>query len=216
MVETLNSAAYYPVFLKVKGKRCVVVGGGEVALRKVQTLLEQGAAVEVVSPALCPELEELAQTGKIQVKNRQFEPADLSGALLAIAATDEPDINKKVAAEARRQNTLLNVVDNPEFCDFIVPSSIHRGDLTIAISTGGVSPALSRKIRMRLEELLGEEYAALTDLIGGVRAELKAKGVSVSGDKWQKALDLDSLAMLLKEGKKEEAKALLIKRLTNG
>lgn len=213
MIADKNKANYYPVFLNVRGKKCVVVGGGEVALRKVQTLLEHGAAVEVVSPALCSELDRLARDGKIKARNNQLEPSDLEGTLIVIAATDDPGTNSRVAAEAGRRKTLVNVVDDRELCDFIVPSSIRRGDLMIAISTGGKSPALSRKIRVRLEKLFGEEYAALTDLIGEVRAELKMRGTSVSGDDWQEALDLDELISLLKAGRRKEAKVSLVKKL---
>ena len=203
---------YYPIFLNVRGKRCVVVGGGKVALRKVKVLLEHGANVEVVSPALCPELSQLARANTISVLRKDYEPGDLNGAFIAIAAT-KSDINQKVADEARRQKTLVNVADSLEQSDFIVPSCLWRGDLTIAVSTAGRSPALARKVRTRLEQNLGGEYASLTGLIAEVRSELKKRAVIVSGDDWQKALDLDLLIELLRTGQREKAKATLLGNL---
>ena len=204
---------YYPVFLNVRGKRCVVFGGGRVALRKVKVLLEHGANVVVVSPALCPELGQLAEAKTISVLRKDYEPGDLEGAFIAVAATAESDTNQKVANEARQQKILVNVADNLEESDFIVPSCFHRGDLTIAVSTAGRSPALARKVRTRLEQNFGEEYASLTSLIEEVRSELKQKAVIVSGDDWQKALDLDLLIELLRTGQREKAKATLLENL---
>ena len=204
---------YYPVFLNVRGKRCVVVGGGNVALRKVKTLLEHGASVEVVSPSFCPELSQLAAAKTISVLHKEYEPGDLNGAFIAIAATAESDTNQKVADEARRQKILVNVVDSSAQSDFIGASYLRRGDLTIAISTAHRSPALARKIRTRLEQDFGVEYASLTSLIEEVRSELKKRAVKVSGNDWQKALDLDLLIELLRTGQREKAKATLLSNL---
>lgn len=204
---------YYPVFLNVRGKRCVVVGGGEVALRKAKALLERGALVKVVSPTLCPELKRLAKIKIISTLSKAYEPDDLKGAFMVIAVTDESNTNKEIADEARRQKILVNVVDNAEQSDFIASSCLHRGNLSIAVSTAGKSPALARKVRSRLEQYFGEEYASLTDLIGGVRSELKEKGITVSNDDWQKALDLDLLIKLLQTGQRERAKATLLDNL---
>ena len=205
---------YYPVFLNVRGKRCVVVGGGEVALRKAEVLLEHDAMVEVVSPTLCPELIQLAKAKVISVLSRDWEPRDLKGAFMVIAATAESNTNKEIASEAKQQKILVNVVDNAEQSDFIVPSCLHRGDLSIAVSTTGKSPALARKVRTSLEQYFGEEYASLTDLIGEVRTELKGKGAEVSSDDWQKALDLDLFIKLLQNGQREKAKATLLDYLS--
>ncbi|MFC1910186.1 bifunctional precorrin-2 dehydrogenase/sirohydrochlorin ferrochelatase [Chloroflexota bacterium] len=213
MGDRLDSTTFYPLFLIVKGKRCVVVGGGEVALRKARVLLKHGADVEVVSPELRPEMLKMASAGMIKASKREFQPADLENAVIVIAATDKLAVNKRVAVEAQRRRVLVNVVDNPKLCDFIVPSIIYRGDLTIAISTGGKSPALSRAIREKLEKLLAEEYDLLTTLIAEVRSEMKIKGRTADKDKWQMALNLDDLIKLLKDGQRKEAKASLLKRL---
>lgn len=204
---------YYPVFLNVHGKRCIVVGGGKVALRKVKVLLEHGAMVEVVSPTLCPELSQLAKAKIISVLSKDYEPGDLKGAFVAIAATAESNANKRIANEAKHQKILVNIVDNLEQSDFIVPSCFHRGDLTIAVSTAGRSPALARRVRTRLEQNFGEEYTSLTSLSGEVRSELKKKAVIVSGDDWQRALDLDLLIELLRTGQLGKAKATLLDNL---
>ena len=204
---------YYPVFLNISGKRCVVVGGGQVALRKVRALLEHQADVEVISPALCSELIELAEGGQIRAFHRHYQPGDLRKALMAIAATDDSDINLQVAKEARREAILVNVVDDAENSDFIVPSSVCRGDVTIAISTAGKSPALARKIRTRLEKDFGDEYASLARMIDEVRTEAKQRGISVDGDTWQEALDLSLLTDLLREGDSKKARSILLSNL---
>jgi precorrin-2 dehydrogenase/sirohydrochlorin ferrochelatase len=201
------------MFLKIKGKKCVVVGGGEVARRKVRALLEYGASVEVISPEPCRELNKLVEMGKIKLLPRHYQPGDLQGAFLAIAATDDSQINRQVVKEAQDKAVLVNVADDAEDSDFILPSYLRRGALTIAVSTAGISPALARKIRTRLEKDFGDEYAALVNLVGEVRAELKRQGIELSGDDWQEALDLDFILDLLKKGEGEKARAALLENL---
>ena len=204
---------YHPVFLNISSRKCVVVGGGQVALCKVQVLLEHGAKVEVISPGLCPELLALVESGQIQAHIREYREGDLQGAFIIIAATDNSNINQRLVAEARRSDVLVNVVDDPEHCDFILPSYLRRGEVTIAVSTGGRSPALARKIRSRLEEEMGEEYAQLTDLIGNIRNELKQQEIRINADGWQEALDLDLLLDFLRKGETEKARAALLDNL---
>jgi siroheme synthase-like protein len=204
---------YYPIFLNIRGKRCVVVGGGLVALRKVKALLEHEANVEVISPELCPELSQLAKSRAIQVLQKNYNGGDLQGAFIAIAATDDGEINNKVAEEARAKGVLVNVVDDSEHSDFIVPSQLRRGDITIAVSTAGKSPALARKIRTRLEKDFGTEYASLALLVDEVRSELKRQGIKINGYSWQEAIDLDVLIELLRTGQDEKAKATLLANL---
>ncbi len=204
---------YYPIFLNIRGKRCVVVGGGLVALRKVKALLEHEASVKVISPELCPELSQLAKSRAIQVLQRNYNGGDLQGALIAIAATDDGEINNKVAEEARAKGVLVNVVDDSEHSDFIVPSQLRRGDITIAVSTAGKSPALARKIRTKLEKDFGTEYASLALLVDEVRSELKGQGIKINGYGWQEAIDLDVLIELLRAGQNEKAKATLLANL---
>jgi len=208
-----SSPPYYPIFLDIREKKCVVVGGGEVALRKVKALVEHGARVEVVSPDLCAELDRMAEDGEVHVLRRDYAEGDLAGAVLVVAATNDGDLNAKVAEEAKTAGALINAVDDPEHCDFIVPSYLRRGDITIAISTGGRSPALARKIRTELERQLTTEYASLTTVVGEVRSELRRRGVVVSADDWRRALDLDRLTGILQSHGSEEAKVALMEDL---
>lgn len=206
-------SSYYPIFLGISGKRCVVVGGGEVALRKVRALLEHEAEVEVISPDLCLELAQMVEKKIIQVLPRSYNDGDLEGIFIAIAATDDGKINRKVAEEAKKRGVLVNVVDDPEQSAFIAPSYLRRGALTIAVSTAGKSPALARKIRTRLEKVFGAEYASLALVICEIRSELKEQGIKVNGDTWQEAIDLDALARMLRAGQSEKAKATLLTNL---
>jgi precorrin-2 dehydrogenase/sirohydrochlorin ferrochelatase len=151
---------FYPMMVDLTGKRCLVVGGGAVAERKVALLVECGAEVDVVSPKATARLTALASSGRIRLRRRPVRAADLPGAFLVVVATDDPRVNREVAERARRAGGLVNVADDPAACSFLVPSVIRRGDLTVAISTGGGSPALARKLRQRLEQTVGPEYEA--------------------------------------------------------
>ncbi|MFA4837414.1 MAG: bifunctional precorrin-2 dehydrogenase/sirohydrochlorin ferrochelatase [Dehalococcoidia bacterium] len=206
--------SYYPVFLDIKGKRCVVIGGGTVALRKVSMLLDHGALPEVISPNLCAELDALVADGRVKTIRREYEPGDLEGAFVVVAATNDNRTNEMVAREAKELGILINVVDVPKLSNFIVPSYLRHGDLTVAVSTNGKSPALARKIRRELEKNFGQEYAMLTSLVEEVRSELKERGIVVSGEAWQRALELDPLLDLLRRGRREEAKKSLLDKLT--
>lgn len=161
--------AFYPVNLNIINRPCVVVGGGQVALRKVLSLLEGGAKVTVISPEVEPVLRELADSGKLIYHQRQFKKGDLEDAFLVFAATNDPGIQETIAAEARGQATLLNSVDDPQGCDFQVPASISRGNLLLTVSTGGASPALSKILREKLEVLFGPEYEQVVALMARVR-----------------------------------------------
>ena len=200
---------YYPVMLHVQGKRCVVVGGGEVALRRVRTLMEHGAHVEVVSPDLCPELSQLTATGAIKATPREYRSGDLQGAFVAVAATADGSTNRQVAEEAAQRGILVNVVDTPKLCSFIIPSGLRRGAVTVAISTGGKSPALARRIRTELEPTFPHEYGLLASMVEEVRSELRQEGITVPGEAWQRALELDLLLDMLRRGQRDEAKRRL-------
>lgn len=213
MKELIELSPYYPVFLKVREKKCLVVGGGEVALRKVKALLEHGANVEVISPELCPELSEIAENGAIQVHQRNYKAEDLIGILIAIVATDDTKVNEIIAADARKRGILANVVDDLEHSDFIVPSYFTQGDVIIAVSTSGKSPALARKIRTELEKDFGVEYVQLAQIASEVRLELKQQGIMVDNDAWQEVLDLGSLSNLIRDGRNQEAKDIILNNL---
>ncbi len=148
--------AYIPIFLDVTGRECVVVGGGEVAARKVESILEAGARVTVVSPHLSPILESLAASGSVTHLARNYQRGDIRGCVLVYAATDDPKLHRELAAEARALGIPVNVVDVPELCTFIAPAVVKRGELQIAISTGGASPAFAARLRRTLEDQFGD------------------------------------------------------------
>ena len=205
---------YYPVFLNLSGKNCVVAGGGQVALRKVTTLLQYGADITVISPRLCKGLSELDCVGKIQVRRRAYQAGDLQGAYIAIIATGNRSVNLQASLEARCNKIPVNVVDDAGLSDFIVPSIVRRGSISIAISTAGKSPALARKLRTRLEGELDDAYAELALLIEGVRREAKRLKLKISSKRWQEAIDLDYMLRLIKQGKGKKAHDILLERLS--
>jgi precorrin-2 dehydrogenase/sirohydrochlorin ferrochelatase len=169
--------SYYPVFLQLEGMTALVVGGGGVARRKVETLLAFGAKVSIVSRELAPELKRLIDNGEIRFLGAEMEDRFFDDVSLVIAATDDAGLNHQVSEGARSRGLLVNAVDQPADCTFIVPSIVRKGDLMIAISTSGKSPALSKKIRKRLEAQFGDEYADFLSLMGGLRKGLLTMGL---------------------------------------
>jgi precorrin-2 dehydrogenase/sirohydrochlorin ferrochelatase len=167
---------YFPVFLDVKGKLCVVVGGGRVAERKVRSLLKAGARVKVIGPELTAPLSRLGERGAISCLSRPYRGGDLRGASLVIAATDDRPTNERVFRQARKQRVPVNVVDDPGHSSFIVPSVVEKKDLLIAISTSGQSPALARVLRQKFEREIGPEYTLLLKLLGTVRKKILSRG----------------------------------------
>ncbi len=166
---------YYPAFLDLREREVLVVGGGKVAERKVKTLLEVGARVRVVSLDLTPALAEMAALGQIAYRAGEFEDADLEGVWLVIGATNDPRANQRVAEAAARHRLFCNIVDVPALCSFLVPALIERGDVLIAISTSGQSPALAQRLKREIEMMIGPEYGRLAELLGRLRAFVKQK-----------------------------------------
>lgn len=160
---------YYPVFLDLAGRLAVIVGGGAVAERKVATLLEYGPRVRVVSPDVTAEIESLAASGAIELERRGYVRGDLDGAFLVVCATSSEEVNRAVHAEAEERGCLVNVVDVPELCSFIVPSIVRRGTLSVAISTGGAAPTVAKRLRKQIQGLLGPEWEPYMTLMGEVR-----------------------------------------------
>jgi precorrin-2 dehydrogenase/sirohydrochlorin ferrochelatase len=163
---------YYPVFWDITGKKCVVIGGGDVAARKVERLLACGAKVLVISPHIVPELAGLMKAGRIAGLLSEYDVKELEGASLVIGATDDEKTNAAISHDAKDRGIPVNIVDDPQKCDFILPSLVERGDLTIAIGTCGNSPALARHLREELEEAYGEEYATLLNIMGQLRIKM--------------------------------------------
>lgn len=211
---------YYPAYLNITGRRAVVIGGGEVAERKTAQLLASRAEVTLVSPNATPGLERLASEGRVRWIRRAYAPGDLAGAWLAVAATDDPAVQRSVHAEAESEKTLLNMVDVVDLCGFIAPSIVQRGPVTVAVSTGGASPALARKVRELMDGTQNPshydhdtfcrciEWADSADALTEVRAELKAEGMTATPEAWQDAMD-EQLLDLVRSGKSGEAKQRL-------
>jgi len=172
-VRDMLSTPFYIACLKLSGRRCVVVGGGEIGLEKVEGLLACGAGVVLVAPEAVPELQELAREGSIAWERREYRPDDLEGSFLVIASTDDTDVNIAVYDDAERRAMLVNVVDVPPLCNFILPAIVRTGPLAIAISTAGASPALAKRMKAEVSELFGEEYAELAVLLNDVRGWAK-------------------------------------------
>jgi len=166
---------YYPVNLDIQNRKCLVVGGGSVGTRKVMTLLKCGAMVTVISPVLTEKLSELADNDTIKWKQRNYQTSDMDGMFLVIGATDDEALNQQIHADAEHLNKLCNIADRPESCNFILPSIIHRGDLILAISTSGKSPAFAKYLRKNLEKEFGAEYAEFLELMGAIRKRLLAE-----------------------------------------
>lgn len=168
---------YYPICLRITDRPCLVIGGGLIAEQKVRSLLDADANVTVVSPALTPGLAEWARAGRIVHIPRGYRRGDLVGATLVYAATDDEDLQTQVANDAHEAGVLVNVVDRPRLCDFIVPSILAQGDLLVAVSTSGTSPALAKRIRHDLEASFGPEYAVALTLLKRLRLQLGQRGV---------------------------------------
>lgn len=182
-IKTGMTVKYYPIYLDILKKRCVVIGGGNVAERKIERLLSCGARVEVVGKTLTPLLAAWRDEGRIVHRDTDYEASCLSGATLVIGATDDDAVNESISRDARARGIPVNIVDDPVRCDFILPSIVERGDLMIAISTAGKSPALAKKLREDLEKVYGTEYAVLLDILGELRGKVIAAGHSCSENK---------------------------------
>lgn len=170
---------YYPIYIDLQTQRCLVVGGGEVAERKVETLLRAQGTVTVISPILTPQLQSWAEDKRLTAFVRPYRDGDLNGFSLVFAATDDEELQRRIAADAREAGILINVVDRPALCSFIVPALVTQGDLTVAVSTGGASPALAKKIRQDLQQHFGPEYALALVLLARVRELVMKKELSL-------------------------------------
>ena len=208
---------YYPVFLRVAGRRCVVVGGGKVAEQKVESLLRAGARVTVISPEVTPRIAALAATSEIEHQGRPYARGDLHDCFLAYAATDDAHVQQQVVGEAGDAGVLLNVVDRPQLCDFIAPAVVERGDLVVATSTGGASPALAKRIRQDLQGAFGPEYDVALQLLRRLRERLA--GQSRPAAERQRILSTlanSSLLDYLREGQTHLVDRLLAETVGDG
>jgi precorrin-2 dehydrogenase/sirohydrochlorin ferrochelatase len=206
----MTPAAQYPVSLSLEGRRCLVVGGGRVAERKVAGLLACGARVHVVAPELGQGLREAAQGahGRLTWEQRPYRRGEAGGYWLVLAATGDPQVSRAVFEDGEALGVWVNCADDPDSCSFTLPAVLRRGPLTVAVSTSGASPALARWIRERLAEQIGPEYAQLADLLSEQRQALRAAGRSTEEADWQGAIGPDMLE-LLRAGEVEAARERL-------
>lgn len=203
---------YYPIFLNLAGRPCLVVGGGPVAERKVEGLVRAGAIVTVISPDLTDALARLMQDQKIAHEKRPYRPGDMARYQIVFTATDDPDLNRAIYEEGRERGIWVNTADDPAHCDFILPSVLRRGELAVAVATGAASPALSRAIREELENYFTEDYAILSEIVAEVRRDMKARGLSAGPEIWSRALG-NGLRRLVREGDIAGAKRYLRERV---
>jgi precorrin-2 dehydrogenase/sirohydrochlorin ferrochelatase len=203
---------YYPVLLDLAGRRCVMIGGGLVAERRVAGLVTAGAHISVISPRVTRALAALAAEGRIDHEPRAYREGDLAGADLAFVATDAGEVNAAVAREARERGLWINAADDPARCTFILPALVRRGDLTVAVATGGSSPALARAIREELETYLTDDYATLASIAAEARRELRAAGRPVTAEAWRRALGPEVRRLILERGR-DDAKHRLLELL---
>ena len=205
---------YYPVYLNLRGRRCVIVGGGAVAEGKISRLLDSGAEICVVSPDATPGIRQFVADGAVRWEQRKYQRGDLEGAFIAIAATNVREVNRRIYEEANERGVMLNAVDDPPNCSFIAPSIVQRGPVTLAISTSGVSPALARKLRESLQASEDLAWADLSGVMATTRACLREMGrlTSVDPERWQSCITPQLLAMA-QEGREAEAVEVLLSGL---
>jgi precorrin-2 dehydrogenase/sirohydrochlorin ferrochelatase len=207
--------SYYPLFIKMEGVDVLVIGGGKVAERKVRSLLKAGARVLLVSPIVTSGLRRLIDGGRITWRERVFQPSDLDGVRLAFCATDDAGMHSLAVKEGKQRGVLMNVVDVPELCEFIVPSVVQRGDLTVAVSTGGSSPALAKKIRKEMDAHFGPEYREFLKLLKQVRPIVQGALRDVQRRRLFRELADSEVLDLLRKGHKRAARveiATILKR----
>jgi siroheme synthase-like protein len=208
VTTTRQSLLGYPVNLIVVGRRCVVVGAGRIAARKIDALLAAGADVHVVAPQVGDQVRAWRDEQRVTVDERNFEPSDLDDAWLATAASNDPDVNHAVFEAGAERRVWVNSADDPDNCSFTLMSVIRRGDLVVTIGTGGRSPALAAWLKERITAELGAEYETLLEMLAEARESMRADGRSTEDADWKRALDSGMLE-LIRAGRLSEAKELL-------
>ena len=203
---------YYPVYLNLAGKRCVIIGGGGIAQGKIRALLRAGCQITVISPDATQGIRNAAQRGEVTWLERTYQPGDLDGAFIAVAATNVWHVNREIYEEAERLGVLLNVVDDPDLCSFIAPSIVKREPVTLAISTGGASPALARRLRETLAVSEALEWADLADVLSQARQVVKERRIAIDPERWQCCITRDLLEMV-QDGRSEEALERVLSQL---
>src|SRR3954447_2482365 len=197
---------YYPIYLDIEERNVVIVGGGNVCARKAETMMKYGARVTIVSPEFTDEIEQWARDGALAIKRKPYETADIEGANIVIASTDDQHVNEQIAADCRARRIPVNVVDVTPLCEFIVPAIIEKGSIQIAVSTGGKSPALARTLKEDLQRAIGPEYAEVNDVLGSLREEAKkVLPTDVNRKRFFDAIIANGILDMLREGRRRDA-----------
>ena len=197
---------YYPIYIDIEDRDVVIIGGGNVCARKAETMMKYGARVTIVSPEFTEEIEGWARDGALKIRRKTYEDADLEGANIVIASTDDQSVNERIAADCRRRRIPVNVVDVTPLCEFIVPAIIESGSIQIAVSTGGKSPALARTLKEDLQRLIGPEYAEVNDVLGTLREGAKrVLPTDVDRKRFFDGIIAKGILDMLREGRREEA-----------
>ncbi len=203
---------YYPVYLNLAGKHCVILGGGTIAQGKIAALRDAGANITVISPEATNGIMRAAERGDITFEQREYQDGDLDGAFIAVAATNVWHVNRQIYEEAEQRGVLLNVVDDPDQCTFIAPSIVRRDPITLAVSTGGASPALARKLRETLSEAPALRWADLAGALGRARRVIKEKRTVIDPTRWQCVITEDLLEMV-QAGDEDRAVDIILSQL---
>ncbi|MXZ89973.1 MAG: bifunctional precorrin-2 dehydrogenase/sirohydrochlorin ferrochelatase [Chloroflexi bacterium] len=203
---------YYPVYLNLAGKRCVILGGGTIAQGKIAALRDAGADITIISPEATDGIKRAAQRGDVAFEQRPYREGDLEGAFIAVAATNVWHVNRQIFEEAEAKGVLLNVVDDPDQCTFIAPSIVRRDPITLAVSTGGASPALARKMRETLAEAPALKWADLAGALGRARRIIKEQRTVIDPTRWQCVITEDLLEMT-QAGREDEVVDIILAQL---
>lgn len=199
----------YPVFFDLTQRPCLVIGGGAVAERKVAGLIEAGAMITLISPDLTARLRQHVSEGVVHYIARPYQSGDLMGFFLVFTTTGDPAVDTAIFTEGRALGVLVNSADDPTRCDFFLPAVIRRGELAIAVSTGGTSPALARVMREELQALISEDYALLVEIAGAIRREARSGSRVITGTQWTRALKEPLFRQYVRDGRRDEASARL-------
>lgn len=202
----MKNFPYYPIFIDIEGREVVIIGGGNVCARKAETMMKYGARVTIVAPEFTEEIEQWARDERLALRRKPYEAADVEGANIVIASTDDTAVNEQIAADCRARRIPVNVVDVTPLCEFIVPAIIEKGSVQIAVSTGGKSPAIARTLKEDLHRLIGPEYAEANDVLGTLRDGAKqVLPTDVDRKRFFDGIIAAGILELLRDGKRAEA-----------
>ena len=201
---------YYPIFLDIEDRDVVIIGGGPVCERKAETMMKYGARVTVVAPEFTEQITQWAKSGALKIRKKKYDAADLDGASIVIASTDDEDVNTQIASDCRKRKIPVNVVDVTHLCEFIVPAIVESGSVQLAVSTGGKSPALARTLKEDLQKFVGPEYAEINDLLGTLRPSAKkVLPTDVDRKRFFDGIIARGVLDMVRQGKRREAYAAI-------